>query len=500
MATKSSSSKSSSNKSGTNNKKSSSTTKKSSTQKKIDSFMNDPVKYTNKEVKKDFKKASKKHPVATTLVILGVVALVGGAIAGAGYLGFIGSSLSLNGKQNITLSTGSEYKEEGSKFTYFFGQDKSNLVTVKYYADEKKTEEIPAISTENKGKFYATYSVKYQQYSETLTRNITIADTAPLSINVMTLGNDEAGDSIYIKAGETDILIDCGSTESSVNTIYNYINQPGRCEDNKLEFAIATHADQDHIAGYAGSKTNPSILERMECDTFIKFAKSNKTTQVYKTFENQMDKLKTKGSNVYTAYECAKNLNGAKNIYDIAPGTTMEILYQKFYEEKTNDENNYSVCLLFTQGSQHYLLTGDLEKEGEASLVENNNLPHCEFFKANHHGSYTANSIKLLDTIQPETVAISCVAGSDQYTKTDANKFPAQAAISNIGLYTDRVFVTSEAIVNEDKETIGFKDMNGVITFYSETGNGYEFHGSNNDINLKDTEWFTKNNRTWPIK
>ena len=32
-----------------------------------------------------------------------------------------------------------------------------------------------------------------------------------LSIHFMELGNEYAGDSIYIKAGETDILIDAGS-------------------------------------------------------------------------------------------------------------------------------------------------------------------------------------------------------------------------------------------------------------------------------------------------
>ena len=64
------------------------------------------------------------------------------------------------------------------------------------------------------------------------------------------LGNYYAGDSVYIKAGEVDILIDAGSRASSSTTIHNYIKE--YCTDRKLEYVIATHAHQDHIAGFVG--------------------------------------------------------------------------------------------------------------------------------------------------------------------------------------------------------------------------------------------------------
>ena len=70
-----------------------------------------------------------------------------------------------------------------------------------------------------------------------------------LSIHFMELGNKATGDSIYIKAGDTDILIDAGSVESSTNTTSEYIKQ--YCTDNILEYVIVTHADSDHIAGFA---------------------------------------------------------------------------------------------------------------------------------------------------------------------------------------------------------------------------------------------------------
>ena len=63
-----------------------------------------------------------------------------------------------------------------------------------------------------------------------------------LSIHFMELGNKYAGDSIYIKAGDTDILIDAGSRESSTETTSAYIDQ--YCTDGVLEYVIATHADE----------------------------------------------------------------------------------------------------------------------------------------------------------------------------------------------------------------------------------------------------------------
>ena len=171
----------------------------------------------------------------------------------------------------------------------------------------------------------------------------------------------------------------------------------------------------------------------------------------------------------------------------------MEILDQKFYRENTDDENDYSVCALFTQGDNNYLFTGDLEKKGEASLVELNELPEVELFKGGHHGSYTANTDTLLSVIKPKTVCICCCAGSDEYTKTPENMFPAQAAVDRIAKYTEKVYVTT---VVSDTEP-GYKSMNGNINFHCDKGKEYTVTGSNNSVILKDTDWF-KANRTWP--
>nr|MCR5184810.1 hypothetical protein [Bacilli bacterium] len=196
----------------------------------------------------------------------------------------------------------------------------------------------------------------------------------------------------------------------------------------------------------------------------------------------------------YTAAQCIAETDGAAKQYTINDSITMTILDQKFYRESSSDENNYSVCTLFTHGSNHYLFTGDLEKDGEASLVELNDLPHCQLFKGGHHGSKTSNTDALLSKITPEVVCICCCCGNDEYTDTDENQFPTQIAINNIAKYTAKIFVTT---ISPDNSTKAFTSLNGNITFKCDDGVTYTVTGSNNSVILKETDWF-KAHRTWP--
>ena len=60
--------------------------------------------------------------------------------------------------------------------------------------------------------------------------------SSDFQVHFLELGNYNAGDCTYIKAGDIIILIDAGSRESSVPVIKNYINQ--YCTDGILEYVI----------------------------------------------------------------------------------------------------------------------------------------------------------------------------------------------------------------------------------------------------------------------
>ncbi len=315
-------------------------------------------------------------------------------------------------------------------------------------------------------------------------------ESGELTIRFPELGNGNAGDCILIKVGDTEMLIDAGSKRGSAKTLVPFIKQ--YCTDGILEYVVATHAHEDHIAAFVGSSGTDGIFANFQCKTIIDYAMKNTTSQVSKDYERLRDEevSVTAGAVHYTALQCWNNADGAQRSYELAEGVSFDILYQKFYENKSSDENNYSVCLLLKQGENNFLFTGDLEEAGEKSLVEKNDLPHVKLFKGGHHGSPTSSNEVLLSKITPENVCVCCCAGSTEYTTTKENTFPSQAFIDRVAKYTKNIYVTTMSTGS------GYASMNGDITVTS-NAEGVTVAGSNNDTILKETDWF-KSNRTWP--
>ena len=338
---------------------------------------------------------------------------------------------------------------------------------------------------------------------------------ADLSIHFLELGCGNAGDCVLIKSGNTEVLIDAGAKSNSAPTkaMRDYIAQ--YCTDGVLEYVIATHAHEDHIAGLVGDGNNPArpgFLYQYKIGTIIQFAGKNTTSQISGRYATAVEYCKTQGTKVYTALECTQATNGASTTYylDEAQTISMKILYQKYYSQKASAENDYSVCMLLTQktAEKEYnaLFTGDLEESGERSLVENNpDLPHCDLYKGGHHGSSTSSNDVLLNKITPDNIAICSCAGTFEYAKKPnaggsiANTFPTQEAINRMARHTKNIYVTTLGIISStDYSTTGFEAMNGNIVFYYDKDEkAMKLRCSNNTTILKDTEWF-KANRTWP--
>lgn len=333
----------------------------------------------------------------------------------------------------------------------------------------------------------------------------TIVVEGELSIHMFMLGNDKAGDCIYIKAGENDILIDGGSDFDSLDDITSYVDT--YCTDNTLEYVIVTHADADHIACFGGKNaTAENLFTYYECKTIIDFAKSNKTTKVYERYLNNREKEVLNGAVHYTALDCINGTNGAKREYELGESLSFKVLDNYFYRNNSSDENNYSVCIEITHGERNFLFTGDLEKEGEKKLIElNSDLGKVDLYKANHHGSNTSSTAELLSVIKPDIVIIDCCAGSVEYTQNLDNTFPTKDFLARIKNYTERVYcpvytnvhiekvinkkgVEEEKYVNDDN----YGMLNGNIVVVSDK-DGIKMNFSNNDTSIYNTEWYQQN-------
>ena len=326
------------------------------------------------------------------------------------------------------------------------------------------------------------------QFSEI--KSVNLSSVSDISFHFIDYGIDNAGDTTYIKAGDTDILIDAGPRNSSAEVIENYVDN--FCTDGKLEYVISTHAHQDHIAGFVGTSTIKGIFDYYKIDNLIGFSQHNTNSNVYNDYKDGLSKLLLNGTNVYDGLDFYGDTKTTSPKIEISDGITMTILDNYFYRHKSSDENNYSVCTLFTSGNLNALFTGDLEKEGEEKLVELNNLPEVDLFKAGHHGSYTANNDVLLDVIKPKNVVFTCVAGTSEYTKIDKNQFPSQSALDRLSTWTDKMYCLREVDPFDDDLSVS---MNGDIVFGFNSGSEISLTCSNNTTLLKDSEWF-KNNRT----
>ena len=137
---------------------------------------------------------------------------------------------------------------------------------------------------------YIKNLLKFSKASSTNIKSTTSSQTTSIKnegiiyddfqIHFMMLGNDKAGDSIYIKAGDTDVIIDAGSRQQSTVTTKDYMNN--YITDNKIEYVILTHGDQDHVDGFTDTTNNKGILSSYQIDTIIDNKYTNKTTSTYK--------------------------------------------------------------------------------------------------------------------------------------------------------------------------------------------------------------------------
>jgi len=335
------------------------------------------------------------------------------------------------------------------------------------------------------------------------------------SVHFLELGNKYTGDCTYIKYGNTDILIDCGSRSNSVEAVSNYLNK--YVADNTLEYVIVTHAHRDHYAGFAAST---SIFDLYVCENIIDFG--NATNQedgaaTYERYKKERDAEIALGTNYIPAISC-RNADNTNQVFviDETNQVEFEVLYNEYtrYDRtnsstnpyKAGSENDYSVCTLFSFGEKKFIFTGDLEsgenhEGGEEKLVKNNqsliNLRDngktygVSLYKAGHHGSKTSSGETLLDAIRPEYVGVCCCAGSDEYKAEPENTFPTQAFIDRIAEYTDKIFVTTLCV---DWQKGIYTSFNGnIVVWIKPTMENVSIDCSNNNKKLKDAEWFETN-------
>ena len=195
------------------------------------------------------------------------------------------------------------------------------------------------------------------------------------------------GDSIFIKVGDCDILIDAG-TSSYGSTVSNYLKNQGV---DDIELVINTHPDADHCGGLSQVFKDHVVEEVwISKDT-------SKSTTAYKNFTSAItsEGLTAKKPNAGTVFT-----------YEYL---TMTVLYSAV----GSDSNNSSIVVMLEYGSFRFLFTGDIGEEVEKKLVDSSADLKCDVLKVGHHGSAGSSSASFLTAVGAE-YGVICV-GSNSY-------------------------------------------------------------------------------------
>lgn len=196
------------------------------------------------------------------------------------------------------------------------------------------------------------------------------------------------GDAILVSEGNYQMLIDGGRDgKLLLDKLGRYIP----FWDRNIEVMLATHPDQDHIAGLI------SVLETYKVKTIIKTGDQN-DTQTYKRFQGDI------------ASEKSENIEAKRGVKIKFPsGAEAEVVYP-FLETgdlSDNQSNGGSVVVKIISGNENFLLTGDLPKDKEKEMINSNLDISSKFLKIAHHGSKYSTSTEFLDKVNPDNAIIS---------------------------------------------------------------------------------------------
>ena len=230
-----------------------------------------------------------------------------------------------------------------------------------------------------------------------------------LYVNYIDVGQ---GDSIYIKIGDCDILIDAG-TASYGKTVSNYLKSQGV---DDIELMVNTHPDSDHCGGLT-QVLQDYVVEKVWISKY-----TNKTTAAYKNF---VAAIKNEG---LTAEQ-----PNANTVY-----TYEQLTLTVIYSAIGSDCNNSSIVIMLAYGSTKFLFTGDAGEEVEKKLVSTNADLRCDVLKVGHHGSKYSSTASFLSATNAK-YGVICVGADNTYGH------PTSAALSRLSSAGISVYRTDQS-------------------------------------------------------
>ena len=212
--------------------------------------------------------------------------------------------------------------------------------------------------------------------------------SSPFEMDFLSVGQ---GDGIYIQCNNKKMLIDGGS--SNKTGLYEYTLEPFLMSKgvSRLDYAVITHCDGDHISGIS------DLLEegKIKVDTLVMPSISTPDEHY-----RQLYKLaKEKAGKVVLIQKGDSFSLGKSKIFCLNPSTSYDYA----------DINDSSTALYIKYGAYSFFTAGDISETVEERLIEIvDKIGPVDVFKASHHGSKYSNSVDFVAALNPKTAVISC--------------------------------------------------------------------------------------------
>ena len=240
-------------------------------------------------------------------------------------------------------------------------------------------------------------------------------------------------DSTLIIANNNTMLIDAGNNNDGM-LLVNYIKSLGI---KKIDFAIGTHAHEDHIGGM------DDIIDNFEIGTFYMPDAITTTT----TFEDVLDALERKNLRFNTP-DVGKTISLGEGSFKVLS-----------YGSDASDLNDTSIGVKLLYGNYSYLFMGDATSKIEKNLLNNNTDLKSDVLKLGHHGSNYSNTNDFLGAVNPKYAIIS-VGKNNSYghpSKSVINRLKKK----NIDIYrTDQM---GTILLTSDKVSINIETINTMV-------------------------------------
>lgn len=268
----------------------------------------------------------------------------------------------------------------------------------------------------------------------------------PLTLSVTYIDVGQ-GDSIFLKIGDCDILIDAG-TSNYGSTVSNYLRSQGV---DDIELMINTHPDADHCGGLT-TVLNNFVVEK------VWGSHLTKTTASYKNFSSAVSR---KGLSVVTP--------AVGEVYTYE-SFILTVIYNGV---GTSDSNDSSIVVMVEYGEASFMFTGDISSNIERNLVSRyGSQLECDVLKVAHHGSRYSSCQEFLRACSA-TYGVICVGADNTYGHPTSQALSRLSSAGTIVYRTDlsgNIVFTTDGLdpVMENSNAIAYAyDIVGIASLYS---------------------------------